>query len=102
MEALETQRKKDPFMKSLVVSQFTSFLDVLQKPIKAAGFSFVRLDGTISQRECFCWFSLVVRFRSFSFVENFSDNRGISIKRTPFVFRKNGLFKILVITMKFS
>lgn len=50
MEALETQRKKDPFMKSLVVSQFTSFLDVLQKPIKAAGFSFVRLDGTMSQQ----------------------------------------------------
>jgi len=49
MEALVLQRKKDPHMKSLVVSQFTSFLDVVQRPLKEEGFHFVRLDGTMSQ-----------------------------------------------------
>ena len=49
MEGLKLQRKKDPSLKSLVVSQFTSFLDVLQKPLREEGFHFVRLDGTMSQ-----------------------------------------------------
>ena len=54
MEGLKLQRKKDPSLKSLVVSQFTSFLDVLQKPLREEGFHFVRLDGTMSQSKFFC------------------------------------------------
>lgn len=54
MEGLKLQREKDPSLKSLVVTQFTSFLDVLQKPLREEGFHFVRLDGTMSQGKFFC------------------------------------------------
>ena len=49
MEALTALREKDPSIKSLVVSQFTSFLDVIQRPLRKDGFSFTRLDGTMTQ-----------------------------------------------------
>ena len=49
MEALAALREKDPSIKSLVVSQFTSFLDVIQRPLRKDGFSFTRLDGTMNQ-----------------------------------------------------
>ncbi|XP_023932310.1 helicase-like transcription factor [Lingula anatina] len=48
MKALIQQRKDDPTIKSIVVSQFTSFLTVLETPLKAAGFKFARLDGTMT------------------------------------------------------
>lgn len=37
--------------KSIVFSQWTSMLDLLEGPLKQAGFSFVRLDGTMSQSQ---------------------------------------------------
>lgn len=59
--ALCAIRDKDPSTKSLVVSQFTSFLDVIEKALKKEDFSFVRLDGRMSQE---------ARARA---IENFSD-----------------------------
>eukprot|EP00899_Mesostigma_viride_P016352 jgi/Mesvir1/24718/Mv21990-RA.5 len=38
-------------IKSVVFSQWTAFLDLLQVPLKRHGISFVRLDGTLSQAE---------------------------------------------------
>eukprot|EP00111_Clytia_hemisphaerica_P020134 TCONS_00059342-protein len=49
MTALTALRESDSSIKSLVVSQFTSFLDVLQRPLRRDGFHFVRLDGTMNQ-----------------------------------------------------
>lgn len=49
MEALTALREKDPSIKSLVVSQFTSLLDVIQRPLRKDSFSFTRLDGTMNQ-----------------------------------------------------
>ena len=46
---LEALREKDPMIKSLVVSQFTSFLDIIEIPLEKNGFQFVRLDGTMAQ-----------------------------------------------------
>lgn len=37
--------------KSIVFSQWTSMLDLLEAPLERAGFSFVRLDGTMSQSQ---------------------------------------------------
>ncbi|PIK40620.1 putative helicase-like transcription factor [Apostichopus japonicus] len=48
MQCLLLERSKDPSIKSLVVSQFTSFLTLLQRPLREKGFSFVRLDGSMS------------------------------------------------------
>ncbi len=41
----------DPTAKSLVFSQWTSMLDLVEIPLKAAGISFLRLDGSLSQKE---------------------------------------------------
>ncbi|CAL8300964.1 unnamed protein product [Boreogadus saida] len=43
-------RSEDSSIKSLVVSQFTRFLSILETPLREQGFSFVRLDGTLSQK----------------------------------------------------
>ena len=51
MSLLTKLRSEDPSVKSLVVSQFTSMLDILETPLEAAGFNFVRLDGRMSQRK---------------------------------------------------
>ncbi|XP_016891132.1 helicase-like transcription factor isoform X2 [Cynoglossus semilaevis] len=44
-------RHEDGSIKCLVVSQFTRFLTILQSPLREHGFSFVRLDGTMSQKK---------------------------------------------------
>ncbi|KAM6960682.1 helicase-like transcription factor [Aplochiton taeniatus] len=43
-------RSEDDSIKSLVVSQFTRFLTLLETPLREHGFSFVRLDGTMAQK----------------------------------------------------
>ncbi|XP_071354001.1 helicase-like transcription factor [Trachinotus anak] len=43
-------RGEDSSIKCLVVSQFTRFLTILETPLREHGFSFVRLDGTMSQK----------------------------------------------------
>ena len=49
MKALCAIRDKDPSRKSLVVSQFTSFLDIVEDALKEQDFLFVRLDGRMTQ-----------------------------------------------------
>uniref|UniRef100_I3IWE4 Helicase like transcription factor n=1 Tax=Oreochromis niloticus TaxID=8128 RepID=I3IWE4_ORENI len=44
-------RSKDSSIKCLVVSQFTRFLTILETPLREHGFSFVRLDGTMTQKK---------------------------------------------------
>ncbi|KAA8581979.1 hypothetical protein FQN60_008719 [Etheostoma spectabile] len=44
-------RCEDSSIKYLVVSQFTRFLSILETPLREHGFSFVRLDGTMSQKK---------------------------------------------------
>ncbi|XP_004460615.2 helicase-like transcription factor isoform X2 [Dasypus novemcinctus] len=51
MHALIDLRKKDPNIKSLVVSQFTTFLSLIETPLKASGFVFTRLDGSMAQKK---------------------------------------------------
>ncbi|XP_012638282.1 helicase-like transcription factor isoform X2 [Microcebus murinus] len=51
MHALIDLRKKNPNTKSLVVSQFTTFLSLIETPLKASGFVFTRLDGSMAQKE---------------------------------------------------
>uniref|UniRef100_H0WY85 Helicase-like transcription factor n=1 Tax=Otolemur garnettii TaxID=30611 RepID=H0WY85_OTOGA len=51
MHALIDLRTKNPNIKSLVVSQFTTFLTLLETPLKAAGFVFTRLDGSMAQKK---------------------------------------------------
>lgn len=38
-------REQDPSVKSVVFSQFTKMLNLLEGPLTQAGFNFVRLDG---------------------------------------------------------
>lgn len=47
---LNREKEEDPLRKSLVVSQFSSFLDLLEKPLQQSGFHFVRLDGSMTLR----------------------------------------------------
>uniref|UniRef100_A0AAV2JHR4 Helicase-like transcription factor n=1 Tax=Knipowitschia caucasica TaxID=637954 RepID=A0AAV2JHR4_KNICA len=44
-------RLEDQSIKCLIVSQFTRFLTVLETPLRAEGFSFVRLDGSMTQKK---------------------------------------------------
>ncbi|KAF2266380.1 hypothetical protein CC78DRAFT_513897 [Lojkania enalia] len=39
---------KDPSTKTIVFSQWTSFLDILQSHLQAAGYKFVRIDGSMT------------------------------------------------------
>ncbi|XP_046585376.1 helicase-like transcription factor [Haliotis rubra] len=48
MSALVKMRSTDPSEKSLVVSQFTSFLTLMETPLRELKFKFVRLDGKMS------------------------------------------------------
>ncbi|XP_071089025.1 helicase-like transcription factor [Haliotis cracherodii] len=48
MSALVNMRSEDPSQKSLVVSQFTSFLTLVETPLRELKFGFVRLDGKMS------------------------------------------------------
>ncbi|XP_056091436.1 helicase-like transcription factor [Rhinichthys klamathensis goyatoka] len=50
MSNLLKLRNEDPTVKSLVVSQFTRFLDVIELPLREYGFSFTRLDGSMNQK----------------------------------------------------
>ncbi|XP_031557289.1 helicase-like transcription factor, partial [Actinia tenebrosa] len=49
MAKLVELRNKDPTIKSLVISQFTSLLSLIEVPLNAQKFSYVRLDGSMSQ-----------------------------------------------------
>ncbi|XP_048732232.2 helicase-like transcription factor isoform X3 [Ostrea edulis] len=51
MNGLVKLREENPGVKSLVVSQFTSLLTLLEIPLSALGFSFVRLDGRMSMKQ---------------------------------------------------
>ncbi|MBN3326808.1 HLTF factor, partial [Atractosteus spatula] len=50
MIQLQKIRDKDPSIKSLVVSQFTKFLSLIEIPLRERGFSFTRLDGSMNQK----------------------------------------------------
>ena len=43
-------RKENPKRKTVVVSQFTSLLSMLQPLLKSEGFRYTRLDGTMNTR----------------------------------------------------
>ncbi|KAH9523505.1 hypothetical protein Btru_040176 [Bulinus truncatus] len=47
MKSLNQLRQEDPRIKSVVVSQFTSLLTLLETPLKEQSFHFARLDGTM-------------------------------------------------------
>ncbi|XP_013925523.1 PREDICTED: helicase-like transcription factor [Thamnophis sirtalis] len=51
MHALIELRKQNPAIKSLVVSQFTKFLSVIETSLKESGFVFVRFDGSMNQKQ---------------------------------------------------
>ncbi|XP_059849322.1 helicase-like transcription factor isoform X1 [Hypanus sabinus] len=50
MHSLIELRKQDPTVKSLVVSQFTAFLTLIETPLRQEGFTFTRLDGSMPQK----------------------------------------------------
>uniref|UniRef100_A0A672VBK5 Helicase like transcription factor n=1 Tax=Strigops habroptila TaxID=2489341 RepID=A0A672VBK5_STRHB len=51
MHALIELRRDDPTAKCLVVSQFTTFLSLIENPLKESGFAFTRLDGSMAQKK---------------------------------------------------
>lgn len=51
MHALIELRKQKPAVKSLIVSQFTKFLSLIEIPLKESGFAFTRLDGSMTQKK---------------------------------------------------
>ncbi|GAM88980.1 hypothetical protein ANO11243_070140 [Dothideomycetidae sp. 11243] len=48
---LKRLKKTEPQMKSVVFSQFTSFLDILEPQLSGAGISFMRFDGSMAQKQ---------------------------------------------------
>ncbi|XP_069753508.1 helicase-like transcription factor isoform X2 [Narcine bancroftii] len=50
LHSLIELRKQDPTVKSLVVSQFTAFLTLIETPLRQEGFNFARLDGSMPQK----------------------------------------------------
>ncbi|NXE54631.1 HLTF factor, partial [Casuarius casuarius] len=51
MHALIELRKENPTIKCLVVSQFTTFLSLIENALKKSGFAFTRLDGSMAQKK---------------------------------------------------
>ncbi|KFZ55259.1 Helicase-like transcription factor, partial [Antrostomus carolinensis] len=51
MHALIELRRDNPAAKCLVVSQFTTFLSLIENPLKESGFVFTRLDGSMAQKK---------------------------------------------------
>ncbi|XP_009466757.1 PREDICTED: helicase-like transcription factor [Nipponia nippon] len=51
MHALIELRRDNPTAKCLVVSQFTTFLSLIENPLKESGFVFTRLDGSMAQKK---------------------------------------------------
>lgn len=47
MKELENTRQKNKFTKSIIFSQFTTFLDLIEILLERASFKFVRLDGRL-------------------------------------------------------
>jgi len=50
LQHLRDLRKENPTMKSVVFSQFTSFLSLIEPQLKRANMHFVRLDGSMAQK----------------------------------------------------
>ena len=50
MHEIAALRREDPSIKSLVFSQWTSMLDIVQIPLQREGYKFLRLDGSLSQK----------------------------------------------------
>ena len=48
---LKRLKRTEPHVKSVVFSQFTSFLDILEPQLTGAGIVFMRLDGSIAQKQ---------------------------------------------------
>ncbi|CAG8585708.1 15175_t:CDS:10 [Gigaspora margarita] len=51
MKELAAAQQEDPGCKTIVFSQWTSMLDLVEKPIKEAGYKFCRYDGTMDVKE---------------------------------------------------
>ncbi|NXD83000.1 HLTF factor, partial [Halcyon senegalensis] len=51
MHALIELRRDNPNAKCLVVSQFTTFLSLIEHALKESGFEFTRLDGSMAQKK---------------------------------------------------
>ncbi|XP_018424390.1 PREDICTED: helicase-like transcription factor [Nanorana parkeri] len=51
MHALTEQRNTDRHVKSIIVSQFTSFLSLIETALRESGFTFTRLDGSMNQKK---------------------------------------------------
>ncbi|KAJ3032043.1 UNVERIFIED_CONTAM: hypothetical protein HDU68_008076 [Siphonaria sp. JEL0065] len=47
----ETLERKEPVTKSIIFSQWTTMLDLIQDPLSAAGFKFTRLDGKMARND---------------------------------------------------
>ncbi|KAJ8113520.1 hypothetical protein ONZ43_g5137 [Nemania bipapillata] len=50
MKHLRALRREHPLMKSVVFSQFTSFMSLIEPALAKANMKFLRLDGTINQK----------------------------------------------------
>jgi len=50
MAEIAALKREDPAIKSLVFSQWTSMLDIVQIPLQREGYKFLRLDGSLSQK----------------------------------------------------
>ncbi|KAI1811492.1 DNA repair protein RAD5 [Poronia punctata] len=50
MKHLRELRKEDPCMKSVIFSQFTSFMTLIEPALRKAKMRFLRLDGTVNQK----------------------------------------------------
>ncbi|KAJ3085528.1 hypothetical protein HK102_014080 [Quaeritorhiza haematococci] len=51
VELLEDTRRNHPGEKTIVFAQFTAFLDLLETPLIARGFEYVRYDGSMDRQE---------------------------------------------------
>ncbi|KAL2182054.1 RAD5-like protein [Thermothelomyces heterothallicus CBS 202.75] len=50
VDQLRALRREDPIIKSVVFSQFTSFLDLIEPALARSNMRFLRLDGTMPQK----------------------------------------------------
>ena len=50
LQEIAALKREDPTIKSLIFSQWTTMLDLVQIPLQREGYKFLRLDGSLSQK----------------------------------------------------
>jgi hypothetical protein len=103
MEEIDQLKREDPTIKSLIFSQWTSMLDLIQIPLKKQGYKFLRLDGSDSRSSTHDHALSLPSPRSLTVVSLFCLSRSLNQKQREVVlhqFKTDPSVTLLLISLK--